>query len=194
MNTENTKTLLSDFVAKFKKATTDTARQAMVQRHILTHYAPLLKKKNVLDIMMQGCIATGKSGKHIDLLASKLNLYGAILVLYTDLEVDKVEQDGKKVPNMWEAYDLLKESGAGTILFNEIGEDINELLMVQELVLSTWQNENTTTAAYVAGLVENVTTILGTTVGATLKPLVDEWNALSAEEKQGLLNMLKNLK
>lgn len=194
MNTENTKTLLSDFVAKFKKATTDTARQAMVQRRILTHYAPLLKKKNVLDIMMQGCIATGKSGKHIDLLASKLNLYGAILVLYTDLEVDKVELDGKEVPNMWEAYDLLKESGVGAILLNEIGEDINELLMVQELVLSTWQNENTSTAAYVSGLVENVTTILGTAIGKELKPIIDMLKEMSPEEKQGLLAMLKNLK
>ena len=192
---ENNKTLVSKFVDDFKKLSNDANKQAMVKKHVVTHYAPILHKINVLQIMMDGCVKNGKSGRYIDMMASKLNFIGAVLVLYTDFEVDKTTNNGKEVANIWGAYDQLKESGALDMIVNEIGSDIEELLSVQDQILSTWHNENASVAAYVSDLVEKISMIFSTALGKELGSITDALNIGSDEDKAALLATLKeNLK
>jgi len=192
-NTETNKTLVSKFVEDFKKVTNENNKLTMVKKHVIRHYAPILHKRNVLDIMMDSCVKHGKSGRYVDMFVSKLNFVGAILILYTDLEVDKTTNaDGKEVANIWEAYDLLKESGAWSMILNEIGDDLNELLTVQEQILDTWHNENASVAAYVSDLVEKVSMIFSTALGKELGSIAEVFNELPAEEKKNFFATLKN--
>ena len=193
MNTETNKTLVSKFVEDFKKVANENNKLAMVKKHVVTHYAPILHKRNVLDIMMDGCVKNGKSGKFIDMLCSKINFAGAILILYTDLAVDKTTNaDGKEIANIWEAYDSLKESGAWGMILNEIGDDVQELVFVQEQCLGTWHNENCSTAAYISDLVEKVSMIFSAGLGKELSGLTEVFNELPAEEKKNFFANLKN--
>ena len=190
-NIENNKTLVSKFVEDFKKLSNESNKQAMVKKHVVTHYSPILKKKNVLDIMMNGCIKQGKAGKYIDMLASKMNFIGAILILYTDLEVDKtVNGEGKEIADITGAYDLLKETGVLDMILNEIGEDIKELLSIQDQILGTWHNENCSTAAFLSDLVEKVSMIFSTGLGREFGSIAEVFNELPAEEKKNFFSMI----
>ena len=187
---ENNKTLVSKFVEDFKKLSNDANKQAMVKKHVVTHYAPILHKINVLQIMMDGCVKHGKSGRYIDMMASKLNFIGAILILYTDLEVDKTTNNCKEVANIWGAYDQLKESGALDMIVNEIGSDIEELLSIQEQLLGTWHNNNASTAAYISDVVEKISLIFSTALGKEISSLADALNTGTDEDKAELVASL----
>lgn len=192
---ENNKISVSKFVEDFKKLSNDANKQAMVKKHVVRHYAPILNKKNVLDITMDGCVKSGKSGKYIDLFASKLNFIGSILILYTDLAIDKKvisDSDGKdkEVVDIWTAYDLLKESGALEMILNEIGSDIEELLSIQEQLLGTWHNNNASTAAYISDVVEKISLIFSTALGKEISSLADALNTGTDEDKAELVASL----
>ena len=187
------RTSITKFVDTYKKATNETTKQSMVKKHVVSHYAPFLSKLNILQMMCEKSVKEGKSGSYIDMSTSKLNFIVAIIVLYTDLEVDKeVDPEGKEISKSWEAYDLLKESGALDAILNEIGSDLEELISVQDQVLTTWHNEHSSIQAYVSSLVEKVSMIFSTAVGQKMQPIVDMFNGLSDEEKQNLFSLLKS--
>lgn len=189
---ENDKTLVSKFVEDFKKVTNDANKLALVKKHVVTHYAPILHKMNVLNIMVDGCVKQGKAGKYIDMIQSKMTFISAILVLYTDLKVDKMTtSEGKEIPDVWTAYDQLKESGALDMILNEIGSDLEELISVQDQILGTWHNENASTAAFLSDLVEKVSMIFSAGLGKELGSITEMFNELPAEEKKNFFSMIK---
>ena len=128
------------------------------------------------------------------MMGSKINLIGAILILYTDLHVDRVKKDedsDELIPDIFTAYDQLKESGALDMLLNEIGSDLEELLSVQEQILSTWHNENASVTAYISDLVEKVSMIFSAGLGKELGSITEVLNDLPVEERNNFLTMLK---
>ena len=193
MNTEN-KTLVSKFVENFKKLKDDANKQALVKKHVTTHYAPILNKKNVLEIILDGCVENGKSGKFINMMKSKVNFIGAILILYTDLQIDKTvenKETGEMLPDIFTAYDSLKESGAFDMLLNEIGDDLNELISVQDQIFSTWHNEHASISAYISNLAEKVGMIFSAGLGKELGSITEVFNELPVEEKKNFFSMIK---
>ena len=190
MSTTN-KIFVSSFTNEFKKLTSESTKRGMVQKHVLRHYSPILHKMNVLQNMMNGCVKEGKAGKYIDMGASKMNFIMAILILYTDLAIDKiVNEEGKEIPDTCTAYDQLKETGALDMIIEEIGADITELLTVQENILGTWHNENCSTAAYISGLVEKISMIFSTAMGKEIGSLADVLSAGTNEDKAELVAAL----
>jgi len=190
MNTE--KTLVSKFVENFNKLKDDTNKQALVKKHVTGHYAPLLSKTMVLNLMNEKSIAEGKHGKYINLTVSKLNLVMAILALYTDLTPDKeVDDAGEEKAKSYESYDLLKESGALDMILNEIGADIQELITVQSEVIDTWTAQNCSTAAFLSDLVEKVSMIFSAGLGKELGGITEVFNTLPVEEKKNFFSMVK---
>jgi hypothetical protein len=190
MNTNQT--LVSTFVADFNKVTNETTKRGVIQKHIKRHYAPLMEKTMVLNLMNDKSIAEGKHGRYINLTTSKLNLVMAILALYTDLMPDKTIENDKEVVKSYESYDLLKESGALDMIIVEIGEDIQELLTIQSEVMDTWTAQNCSTAAFISDLVEKVSMIFSTALGKELGSITDIFNELPAEQKQNFFAMLKD--
>ena len=115
------------------------------------------------------------------MVTSKLNLNMAILILYTDIEPDKKEnEDGTTTPLTWEAYDKLKSNGLLDEIIKYIGADITELLAVQKEIFDTWYLKNKSTEAYVENLVEKASQKLGVYAGFGMDKLAD---ILSDEKK-----------
>ena len=140
---------ISKFAEGYKKLTSEQLKDRYIKEHIKTTYAPILEKKLILEMMNSKAVVEAPI-KYIDMTVSKLNVVMAILVLYTDIEPDKKEnEDGTTTPLTWEAYDTLKSTGLYEKLLNAIGEDLNELMSVQDQILSSWSMANTSTEAYV---------------------------------------------
>ena len=121
---------ISKFAEGYKKLTSEQLKDRYIKEHIKTTYAPILQKKLILEMMNSKAVVEAPV-KYIDMTVSKLNVVMAILVLYTDIEPDKKEnEDGTTAPLTWEAYDILKSTGLYEKLLNAIGEDLNELMSV----------------------------------------------------------------
>lgn len=164
---------VKDFVEGYNKLTNEQLKDNYIKKHIKTTYVPILSKKMILEIMNEKSVVNEPS-PHIDMVVSRLNRLMAVLVLYTDIEPDKKEnEDGTTTPLTWEAYDVLKSTGLYEKLLEAIGEDLNELMLVQEQVLSTWHMANTSTEAYVNNLIETASRRFGITVELLLDKLTE---------------------
>ena len=172
---------VSTFVDRYKSLTSGQLKNKYINEHIKTTYAPLLSKTTILNMMNEKAVVDDGGVRYIDLLISKLNLTMAILVLYTDIEPDKKEnEDGTTTALTWEAYDALKSNGLLDEITEAIGEDIAELLSVQKNIMDTWYTKNNSTEAYIANIIETASQKLGTYAGFGMDKLAD---VLSDEKK-----------
>lgn len=164
---------ISKFVDGYNKLTNEQLKDKYIKEHIKTKYAPILQKKLILEMMNEKSVVDSPT-KHIDMMVSKLNVVMAILVLYTDLEPDKqTTEDGTTTPLTWEAYDALKSSGLYGKVLDVIGEDLNELMSVQEQVLNSWHMANTSTEAYVNNIIDTVSRRFGISMELVLDKLTN---------------------
>ena len=164
---------ISKFVEGYNKLTNDQLKDKYIKEHIKTTYAPILQKKLILEMMNSKAVVETPV-RHIDMMVSKLNFVMAILVLYTDLEPDKkTNEDGTTIPLTWEAYDALKHSGLYGNLLNAIGDDLNELMYVQDQILDSWHMSNTSTEAYVNNLIDTASRRFGISIDLLLDKLVE---------------------
>lgn len=164
------KITVSTFVERYYKLNNDQLKDKYVKEHVKTTYAPILKKKVILETMNDKSVVEGSTGKYIDMITSKLNLIMAVLVLYTDIEPDKNE-DGQ--PLVCESYDALQSTGLIGKILNAIGSDVEELMNIQSQVMDTWYAANKSTEAYIANLIEVASHKLGVYAGAGMDKLAD---------------------
>lgn len=169
MSEKKKKITVSAFVDGYNKLTSNEVKSKYVAKHVVSTYAPILSKMNILTLMNDKSVVDGKV-RYIDLTVSKLNLIMAILVLYTDVEPDK-DKDGK--PMTWDAYDKLKSTGLLQSILDCIGDDLEELLSVQKDVMDTWHMKNSSPEAYVANLVETASQRFGIVAGAGMEKLTE---------------------
>ena len=173
MNEPKERISVSKFVEGYKKITNDSLRDKYIQGHIKNTYAPILQKKLILEMMNSKSVVETPV-KHIDMTISKLNFVMAILVLYTDIEPDKqINEDGTTTPLTWDAYDVLKSSGLYGKILDAIGEDLNELMAVQDQILNTWHIENTSTEAYVNNIIDTASRRFGISIDLLLDKLLE---------------------
>lgn len=169
---------VSKFVEDYKSLSNEQLRDKYIKSHIKTTYAPILQKKLILEMMNEKAVIETPV-KHIDMTVSKLNFIMAILVLYTDIEPDKqINEDGTTTPLTWDTYDLLKSSGLYGKILDAIGEDLNELVLVNEQIIDSWQVANVSTEAYINNLVETASRRFGISIelllGEVTKIIEDE--------------------
>lgn len=141
---------VSEFVSSYKST---NLKDGFVSQHIKRTYASIGEKNALLSKLLDDCVMKDKNGiLYINMVANKIDLIYAIVVLYTDLEID-LDQNEKK--DVLGCYDLLQESGAIDDICEKIGaKEINELTFVNKEVLDTWHNANSSTRAYLATLTE----------------------------------------
>ena len=164
---------ITKFVEGYNKLANEQLKDKYVKEHIKTTYVPILQKKLILEMMNAKAVVETPI-KHIDMMVSKLNVVMAILVLYTDLEPDKqTNEDGTTTPLTWEAYDALKSSGLYGKVLGAIGEDLNELMSVQDQILNSWHMANTSTEAYVNNIIDTVSRRFGISMELVLDKLTD---------------------
>ena len=164
---------ITKFVEGYNKLTNEQLKDKYVKEHIKTTYVPILQKKLILEMMNAKAVVETPI-KHIDMMVSKLNVVMAILVLYTDLEPDKqTNEDGTTTPLTWEAYDALKSSGLYGKVLDAIGEDLNELMSVQDNILNSWHMANTSTEAYVNNIIDTASRRFSISIDLLLDKLID---------------------
>lgn len=168
MSETNERILVSTFVERYNKLTNEQLKKKYVEEHVKTHYSPILSKINILKLMNEKSVVEGTHGKYIDLSVSKINLIGAVLILYTDLTVDKDEEGNSLI---FTNYDLLKSTGILKQILQTIGSDIEELMEVQSSVMDTWYTENSSTQAYISELIEKASHRFGVAAGVGLQKL-----------------------
>lgn len=164
---------MSKFVDGYKRLSSDTLRDRYIKERVKTTYAPILSKKLILEMMNEKSVVKEPIPR-IDMTVSHLNVVMSILVLYTDIEPDKKEnEDGTTTPLTWEAYDALKSTGIYEKLLNAIGSDLEELMLVQGQVMDTWVMENTSTQAYVNNLIDTFSRKFGGYAGVGMEKLTE---------------------
>ena len=138
-----------------------------------------MKKKYLLQVVLDKSVVEQDNGiKYIDMFVSKLNFFGIILIMYTNISIEK---DENGIPMVAEAYDMLKQIGVIDELYHLIGEDeIEELLSVQKTIMDTFYNQNGSTEAFIANVVDKAAQKLGISAGFAIEKL-DE---LASDEKK----------
>lgn len=176
MSEVKNKISVSEFVKGYNQLTNADLKNKYIKKHIVKTYAPLLSKMTILNLMHEKSVVDNGI-KYVDMVTSKLNLNMAILVLYTDIEPDKKEnEDGTTTSLTWDAYDELKSSGLLEIIVENIGQDIAELLSVQKDILDTWYLKNKSAESYVTDLVEVASRKFAVVAGASMDGLTDVLN------------------
>lgn len=169
---------MSKFVDGYNKLTSDSMKDRYIKEHVKNTYAPILQKKLILEMMNSKCVVDEPS-KHIDMTVSHLNVVMAILVLYTDIEPDKKDnEDGTTTPLTWEAYDALKSTGIYEKLLNTIGKDLEELMLIQSQIMDSWHMANTSTQAYINEVIETASRRFG----ISIELLLDKLNEILEDE------------
>lgn len=161
---------VTQFMKEYNKFTSKAAKENYVKSHITSTYAPIMNKKYLLQVVLDKSVVEQDNGvKYIDMFISKLNLFGIILILYTDIKLDK---DENGVPLISEAYDLMKPTGIIDEIYKNIGEkEINELLSVQKTLMDTFYNQNGSTEAFIANVVDKATRKIGISAGYAIEKL-----------------------
>lgn len=142
---------VSEFAENYKQFSNAELKNNLIKQHIKRTYAPIGEKNALLTKLCDDCVMQDKNGiPYLNMVGNKVSFVYSLIILYTDLEVDKTE-DGKN--DVLTAYDLLQETGAIEDLCEQIGSrEINELTFVNKEVLDTWHNANSSTRAYLATL------------------------------------------
>ena len=190
---ETKKILVTDFVKKYNEVKSEDLKKKQVQGIIKRTYCPIIEKKMILDLMLEKSIVEDDV-PYIDLFTNKLNFYAAIISLYTYIIPEKDENDKSK---SFEMYDLLVENNIINAILEQIGErELGEFTSINGLILDNWYAKNTSTQAYVNGLVETASRKFGVVAGVGMEKLAD---VLSDEKKMdkimsALDKMLKKIK
>lgn len=144
---------VSEFAQGYKNLQKPDLQLNFVNQHIKHTYAPIGKKNAIFQQFADDCVLVDKNGiPYLNMVANKINFIYAIILLYTDLELDKVKEGNSDIIG---AYDALQESGAVDVICKCIGErEINELTFVNKEVLDTWYNAHASTRAYLATLAD----------------------------------------
>lgn len=146
-----------EFIDKYNKANSDKVKEQMLRSHIKRTYCPVLEKKYVLSMFIDGCVIDG----YIDMVYSKINYTIALIKLYTDLDIDRDSED--KSMNV-EIYDSLVQNCLVEKICEIIGiEEVKELSGINALLIQDYNEKNISLSSMIRNLmkdVENVAIVL----------------------------------
>lgn len=153
--------LVSEFVQGFNNLKKPDLQKDFCKQHLTKTYASIIQKNALLKNFVDGCVKKSKDGAfYLDMVANKMNFTWAIICLYTDLQLDEVEDtlpDGttSKRHDVIGLYDQFQEFGIIDVFCELIGErEINELLLVNKEAIDTWHEEYSSTRAFISQLTD----------------------------------------
>lgn len=138
-----------EFVEKYDALTSDKLRNGFVESHIRRTYCPVLEKITILQMMLDGSIATSETGiKYINMMTSRINYTVALVVLYTDLTVDT---DEKNIGRTYDCYDALVKSGLVAKICEAVGiDEVKEFSDVNSMLIANFEKSQGSLEAFCA--------------------------------------------
>ena len=154
-----------DFIKKYNTLNSTSAKDKMIESIIRRTYCPILEKRVVLQKMLEkSTVVDNDSGVYyIDLYTSKINHTMALLILYTDLEINmKNEQEGSLI-RADEIYDVLISYDLLNKICEKIGEkEIKELSDVNNMLMENFYNKYATVQATLGRIIKETISQLAT--------------------------------
>ena len=183
------KIMFDDVMKKYHSYKNEELRKKYISGLVTHTYAPIGMKYAVLNSMVEKSTITEENGvKYLNMLLSKVNFTIAILILYTDIEFP-LDESGKV--KTFDSYDALIQTDIIDIIQEAIGDrEFNELLSVNQTVLDTFHERNSTVKAYIGDIMMNSATIFGTLsnygadkVAEIMKSMEDENKVIELQNK-----------
>lgn len=139
-----------EFIDKYNKANSDKVKEQMLRSHIKRTYCPVLEKKYVLSMFIDGCVIDG----YIDMVYSKINYTIALIKLYTDLDIDR--DSNNKSMNV-EIYDSLTNNNLVESICEYIGvNEIKELSNINMLLIQDYNDRNNSIVSMIKEFIKNM--------------------------------------
>lgn len=180
---------IRDFVKSFSAVTDEKTKDKMVDAVIYRKYVPFLQKEIMLLAMQNNSIREVDGIKQVDSLVRYINFITAILSLYTNL---KVKVDGDNGYNGFEAYDMLKESGALGAIINKIGEaEYTELKTMEDMIYEDMDRQQYSTEAYLGKQITRFGNLIGMSMSEAIDKLLELYNNTSPEDIKQFIDTVK---
>ena len=187
----NKKMTVSTFATQYINCKKESDRNSLVRSIIKRSYVPVTEKVSIIQELL-GVAFDEKDGLKIpNALCLHVNFHIIILSLYTDLEIDKKENDRTAG---FRAYDIFQSCELWNVLKRQIGADYKELEKIRDLYLENMATENDLVVQ-----LSNQITRFGTLISLAFRPLANtiqsEMNNLNESQKDNFKSsMIKILK
>ena len=161
-----------EFVEKYKNMNSEKIKSDMLKHHVTRTYCPILQKRYVLNTMLNSSVVKKDNGfKYIDMMLSRINYTLVLVVLYTDLEMDR-DEDG--TARNFDAYDALVENNLVAKICEVVGEDeISELATINSTVIANFENSEGSLNQIISEAIYNASQKFGV-ITATALEYLDE--------------------
>lgn len=158
------KITVSTFVGKYESSKTKADKVRVVKSVIERSYVPFIEKLAIIQAMLESAFVDRDGVKVPDAFCIHTNFYITVLSLYTSLDIERNDDNDKEAA--LRAYDMLQSCGIWEVLFDTIGSDYQELILVRDMYLANVKAENELTIQ-----IARQVTRFGTLIGAALSPL-----------------------
>lgn len=181
--------LVKEFVDGYNNLKKPELKREFCEKHLTKTYASIVDKNAALKNFANGCVINNNGVPYLDMVANKINMTWAIVFLYTDLQLDVLEDKKQDVIGL---YDKFQEYGIINMFCEIIGErEINELLMVNKEVINTWHEEHTSTRAFINSLVDGAVRTFAEVSVLMQETITDEDRQKLSETIKGFVGISK---
>lgn len=145
--------------------------ECTIDNIIMRRYSPILEKKMIADIMVEKSeMETSGGVKFLDPFLLKINFVAAIILLYTNLDIDYEYREGT---TFYDDYDLLNEYGIIQSLTEKLSytdnDELSELNDVFEKTIQGYREKVYSIPAIVA----RITSVINENINAFSDFLTD---------------------
>jgi len=132
-------------------------------------YTPVLEKRVILQKMLDQSIVEQENGvRYIDMLVSRINYTMALIILYTNLEIDLKDGKGRTE----DMYDSLVKNNIVSDICEYIGtQEMAELNSVNKSIIDTFYNQYGSTEAFIGNAIANIGQKIGVASGWVIQQI-----------------------
>lgn len=181
-----------EFCKKYAQLENEKEKLELLSSVIKRTYTPILEKRVILQKMLDQSIVEQENGvRYIDMLVSRINYTMALIILYTNLEIDSKDGKGRTE----DMYDSLIKNNIVSDICEYIGtQEMAELNSVNKSIIDTFYNQYGSTEAFVGNAIANIGQKIGVASGWVIQQIdeiINDENKFSniSSKIQEVLNM-----
>ena len=180
-----------EFCEKYAQLENEKEKLELLSSVIKRTYTPVLEKRVVLQKMLDRSIVEQENGvRYIDMLVSRINYTMALIILYTNLEIDSKDGTGRTE----DMYDSLVQYDIVSDICEYIGtKEMAELNSVNKSIIDTFYNQYGSTEAFIGNAIAAIGQKIGVASGWVIQQIdeiinnEDKFNNISSKI-QGVLD------